>query len=81
MNIVLPKNRKGTNFYSIFCSISTTVSPPEWRGQQSIVSSNEFFDNWNLFTQGMFKDINWNNVVVAGGSVLGCLLPGNIYIK
>ena len=51
--------------------------PPEWRGQRSIVKLEEFQENWNLFTQGMFKDMDWNNVVIAGGSVLGCLLPGN----
>ncbi len=35
-----------------------------------------FQRNWNIFTHGVLKNFNeWDNVVVAGGSVLACLVP------
>ncbi|KAJ3501050.1 hypothetical protein NLJ89_g9518 [Agrocybe chaxingu] len=36
----------------------------------------KFIDNWLLFSHGVLKSLtNWNNVVVAGGSVLASLIP------
>eukprot|EP00854_Cymbomonas_tetramitiformis_P018187 gene18187-21666_t len=44
-------------------------------GQPTIVSSSEFNRNWDLFTEGSMKYVNWDNVFVAGGSVMACLCP------
>ena len=46
-------------------------------GQPSVVTLDKFLEKWNNLSNGMFNNFNWNNVVVAGGAVLGCLLPGN----
>lgn len=36
----------------------------------------EFKKNWSIFSEGSLSQLlDWNNVVVAGGSVLACLLP------
>jgi hypothetical protein len=42
----------------------------------SIVDQNTFLANWNLLTSGILNGLNWQNVFIAGGSVLGCLLHG-----
>lgn len=39
----------------------------------SIVSETQFWKNWDEFTQGKFKNLNWNNLFCAGGSILGCV--------
>eukprot|EP01130_Rhizamoeba_saxonica_P016569 TRINITY_DN7680_c0_g1_i1.p1 TRINITY_DN7680_c0_g1~~TRINITY_DN7680_c0_g1_i1.p1 ORF type:complete len:591 (-),score=138.85 TRINITY_DN7680_c0_g1_i1:60-1832(-) len=45
-------------------------------GEPSICSSvEEFYKNFDAFTQGMFNGFNWDNVFIAGGSVLACLMP------
>jgi hypothetical protein len=44
----------------------------------SIVDKSTFFHNWRVFTMGSFLGVNWNNLFVAGGAVLGPLLPGTI---
>jgi hypothetical protein len=44
----------------------------------SVVDKATFTSNWNAFTQGCFDAVDWTNIVVAGGSVLGCLLPNFI---
>ena len=31
----------------------------------------EFFDRWEKFSLGMFRGLNWDNVFIAGGAVLG----------
>ena len=31
--------------------------------------------NFSLFTENQFQNLNWDNILVAGGSVLGCLEP------
>ena len=38
-------------------------------------SLEEFNQNWSIFSEGSLSLLDWNNVVVAGGSVLACLLP------
>lgn len=35
----------------------------------------EFRENFRAFTHGVLDRLNWQNVVVAGGSVLACLTP------
>ncbi len=43
-------------------------------GEPVMVSSfQRFRDNWKAFTDNMLSEIDWNNVAVAGGSVLACL--------
>ena len=39
-------------------------------------SIGDFQKNWSIFTEGSLSQLtDWNNVIAAGGSVLGCLLP------
>lgn len=39
-------------------------------------SLEDFQKNWSIFTEGSLSQLkDWNNVIAAGGSVLGCLLP------
>lgn len=33
----------------------------------------DFKNNFSIFTANMFKGLDWSNILVAGGSVLGCL--------
>ena len=44
-------------------------------GRPAIVPRREFYDNWEIFTNGLLKDLDWTNVVAAGGAVLACLKP------
>lgn len=40
------------------------------------VDMDEFRRNWAIFTEGALSQLtDWSNVIAAGGSVLGCLLP------
>lgn len=34
--------------------------------------------NWEEFTGGVLRDLDWSNVFAAGGSVLACLAPGGL---
>ncbi|KAK0431486.1 hypothetical protein EV421DRAFT_1743088 [Armillaria borealis] len=43
-------------------------------GEPVMVSSfQQFGDSWKSFTENMLLEIDWNNITVAGGSVLACL--------
>ncbi|KAI5121629.1 hypothetical protein M0805_001158 [Coniferiporia weirii] len=46
-------------------------------GEPCVVETlDEFRKNWAIFTEGALSQLtDWNNVIAAGGSVLGCLLP------
>lgn len=46
-------------------------------GQPAIVPDiDQFRTTWSIFSEGSLSQlIDWSNVVVAGGSVLACLLP------
>ncbi|KAI5121628.1 hypothetical protein M0805_001157 [Coniferiporia weirii] len=46
-------------------------------GELCVVETlDEFRKNWAIFTEGALSQLtDWNNVIAAGGSVLGCLLP------
>lgn len=45
-------------------------------GSITTVESLELFcDNFNIFSSNVLSHMNWSNVVVAGGSVLACLMP------
>lgn len=47
------------------------------KGDRCMVESVEEFQyNWSIFTENLFSAVNdWDGFVVAGGSVLACLLP------
>ncbi len=46
------------------------------QGKPSICASyDEFVEQFDCFTGGVFQSFDWTNFVVAGGSVLGALLP------
>ena len=42
-------------------------------GRPAIVPRGEFLKNWDIFTNGLLKHLDWTNVVAAGGAVLACL--------
>ena len=42
-------------------------------GRPTIVLRGEFLKNWDIFTNGLLKHLDWTNVVTAGGAVLACL--------
>ncbi|KAH6890099.1 ankyrin repeat protein [Coprinopsis sp. MPI-PUGE-AT-0042] len=46
-------------------------------GEPTMVADlDEFKKNWAIFTEGSLSQLlDWNNVIAAGGSVLGCLAP------
>lgn len=44
-------------------------------GTPSITDLTGFETNWRIFSERLLDLINWDNVFVAGGSVLACLLP------
>jgi hypothetical protein len=45
-------------------------------GSPAVVDTlDTFLANFHSFTGGSLQSINWNNVVVAGGSVMACLAP------
>ncbi|KAG2379262.1 hypothetical protein C9374_007401 [Naegleria lovaniensis] len=47
--------------------------------QPTICDSREvFIEQFNAFSFGLFRDMNWNNVFCAGGGVLACLLQADI---
>eukprot|EP01113_Clastostelium_recurvatum_P045547 TRINITY_DN7836_c0_g1_i1.p1 TRINITY_DN7836_c0_g1~~TRINITY_DN7836_c0_g1_i1.p1 ORF type:complete len:668 (+),score=164.58 TRINITY_DN7836_c0_g1_i1:112-2004(+) len=41
----------------------------------SIVTHEEFINNFNVFSSRQLTGLDWNNVFVAGGSVLAALMP------
>ncbi|KAF7964563.1 hypothetical protein HWV62_5684 [Athelia sp. TMB] len=42
----------------------------------TVAAVGDFQRNWALFTEGMgMLELNWSNVIAAGGSVLSCLSP------
>jgi hypothetical protein len=51
------------------------VVPPVAVGDSTIVSEATFKSNFDLFTEGALRYLDWSNVFVAGGSVLACLMP------
>jgi hypothetical protein len=52
---------------------------PDFRrsnGSPAVVSSlEEFKENLNVFTERSLADLDWANVIVAGGAAAACLLP------
>lgn len=48
-------------------------------GRSIVGSLSEFQNNWREFTKGMFAGLDWNNVLVAGGAVLGRVEVGALF--
>jgi hypothetical protein len=44
-------------------------------GVPAIVSQKEFERNFDLFTEGSLRNLNWSNIFCAGGAVLAALSP------
>lgn len=45
-------------------------------GTPSMVENMDYFlKNWAIFTEGSLSQIDWSNVIVAGGAVQACLSP------
>ncbi|KAF7562776.1 hypothetical protein G7046_g1351 [Stylonectria norvegica] len=41
----------------------------------TVVNFDEFQKNFNVFSESSLVDVNWDNVVAAGSSVVNCVLP------
>lgn len=41
----------------------------------TVADLSEFQNNFNVFSESSLVDVDWNNVVAAGSSVVNCLLP------
>ncbi|KAK6523146.1 hypothetical protein TWF694_006041 [Orbilia ellipsospora] len=44
-------------------------------GERAVVDQETFLRNFDAFTEGSLKDLNWNHIVAAGSSVMTPLLP------
>ena len=44
-------------------------------GTPTVVSHADFVRNFELFTEGQLRFLDWSNVFCSGGSVLACLQP------
>jgi hypothetical protein len=44
-------------------------------GAPCVVSEKDFKRNFSIFTEDQLKFLNWDNIFIAGGSVLACLSP------
>ncbi len=44
-------------------------------GRAIVDSQDQFLTNWETFTKGMFKGLDWTNIFIAGGAVLGTPSP------
>ena len=56
----------------------TNTRPPADAKRHNIVSADKFEQNWNEFTGRCFDGVDLSNCFIAGGSVLGCLLPNQL---
>jgi len=48
---------------------------PVAHGRAIVDSKDQFLTNWEIFTKGMFKGLDWTNIFIAGGAVLGTPSP------
>ena len=73
-NIQTFKYQTQTNEEKQMTSLLTKFSEKKTPGSLSVCPTlSKFEENWNAFTENQFKGLNWNNIFVAGGSVLSCL--------
>ena len=76
--ITIGRDRSGVNFNAQhilpFHSLEDHMHPhrlPD--GNPAIVPMERFQENWKIFTSGFLWEMDWRNVVAAGGAVLACL--------
>ena len=55
--------------------MTTLLPQPREVGTPSIVTREQFQQQFNTFTTGIFEGFDFSNIVVIGGSVVGSLLP------
>jgi len=77
INKTLPRNVKDDNDLFAKHVFPVPNSRRRKEGEPSMVDNlAEFQKNWAIFTEGSLSQLaDWSNVVAAGGSVLGCLMP------
>src|SRR2546423_1787298 len=63
----------------MYQAIPRLFRQPYKKNGSAIATQEEFIANFDIFTEGQLLQLDWNNVFVAGGSVLACLLPGICY--
>lgn len=49
--------------------------------QQAFVDETTFKANWRAFSKGLLEGLDWSNVLVVGGSVLGSLNKTATYLQ
>jgi len=49
-------------------------------GGAAVVGYAHFRRNFHALTRGLFEKVNWDNMIVAGGSVLACLTHRNLHV-
>jgi len=78
--ITIGRDRTGVNLDSTHLFPLSDFNQPlqsPLDGQPAVVPRGQFHDNWDIFTGGLFKGMDWSNVVVAGGAVLACVKSTN----
>jgi len=55
--------------------IMTYDQEPPAVGSKTIVDKDSFFRRFSNFSNGLLDGMDWSNIVVAGGSIMGCLKP------
>ena len=73
--VIIGRDRTGANLDSThlfpFLDFDHPLRLPG--GKPAVVSLGRFHDNWDIFTVGLLRDMDWSNVVAAGGAVLACV--------
>ena len=80
-NCIIPKSYK---LFECYDMLDYSIAP--WQkydiknkindinyGNKSIISEDEFYVKFNTFTNNIFADIDWSNMVVAGGFIFGLI--------
>lgn len=73
--VIVGRDRAGANLDSThlfpFLDFNHPFRLPD--GKPAVVPLGRFHDNWDIFTGGLLRDMDWSNVVAAGGAVLACV--------
>ena len=73
--VIIGRDRTGANLDSMhlfpFLDFNHPLRLPD--GKPAVVLLGRFHDNWDIFTGGLLRDMDWSNVVAAGGAVLACV--------
>ncbi|CAJ0831936.1 2114_t:CDS:10 [Entrophospora sp. SA101] len=68
-----PENEKDTSIYVM--PLEPDKKKKEGEAAITLGGIGSFKENWDLFTEKSLEGLDWNNVIVGGGSVMACLLP------